>query len=220
MPEDYIPSNDGELIEFAKNFFAQIQGSETSFGLTAADSASGAPLLTTFENSYDQNNADRTAYRASGEKKDVDRKPLVAKLREMSQRVQVAPNVTDAQRATLGLTIRQTASAPTGAPASRPVLEIDTSEPLRHTIKFYDNVLETKGKPAGVKGAEIWCKIDGEATINEEDYRYLGTDTASPYLAVHRPENVGKQAHYISRWVNNRGEYGAWSNPESATITG
>ena len=78
----------------------------------------------------------------------------------------------------------------------------------------------TKGKPEGVKGVEIWCKIGGEATMNEDDYKYLATDTASPYLAIHKSEDIGKQAHYLLRWVNPRGEAGAWSNPVSATITG
>jgi hypothetical protein len=217
---DYIPSSDSELIEFAMNFINRISGNEAELGLTAADTTAITALRSTFNLSYIDNNTTQMSARSTREKKDADREPLVAKLREAAQRIQNSPNVTDAQRAELGLTIRQTSSAPTGAPDSRPVLEIDTSEPLRHTVKFYDNVLETKGKPDGVRGAEIWCKIGGEATMNEDDYRYLGTDTASPYLAIHRPENVGKQAHYIARWVNGRGEYGAWSNSETATITG
>lgn len=220
MPEDYIPSNDGELIEFVDNFLNRIDGNETDLGLTVADRTALAAIRATFNSSYINNNTTQITALSMREKKDADRKLLVALLRELAQRIQNAPNVTDAQRAELGLTVRQTSTTPTGPPDSRPVLEIDTSEPLRHKVKFYDNVMETKGKPDGVKGAEIWCKIGGEATMNEEDYRYLGTDTASPYLAVHKPENVGKQAHYISRWVNNRGEYGAWSNPETATITG
>lgn len=220
MPDDYIPSNDGELIEYANNFITRIDGREASLGLTAAYTIALTALRATFNASYLDLNTLQMSIGAARKKKDIDRKPLVAKLREGAQQVQNTPNVTDAERAELGLTVRKTSSAPTGAPESRPVLEIDTSEPLRHTVKFYDNVLETKGKPDGVKGAEIWCKIGGEATMNEDDYRYLGTDTASPYLAVHRPENVGKQAHYIARWVNGRGEYGAWSNTETATITG
>ena len=220
MAEDYIPSNDGEFIEFAENYIEQIDGNEENLGLTAGTTAGLTSTLTVFKSSYSQNNDTYTNYRASTEKKDDDRKPIEAKIREATRIIQVAPGVTDAQRAALRITVRQTSTTPTGPPTSRPVLEIDTSEPLRHTVKFYDNALETKGKPPGVRGVEIWCKIGGEATMDEEEYRYLGTDTASPYLAVHRPEDVGKQAHYIARWVNSRGEYGAWSNPETATITG
>lgn len=220
MPEDYIPSNDSELLEFADNLINKITGNEPFYGLRPVDSTDVTAIRGFFSDAYNENNTAQINARSTREAKDEKKNPLIAKLRELAQRVQNAPNITDAQRAELGLTVPQISTAPTGAPNSRPVLEIDTSEPLRQTIKFYDNVMDSKGKPEGVKGAEIWCKIGGEATMNEEDYRYLGTDTASPYLAIHRPENVGKQAHYISRWVNNRGEYGAWSNAETATITG
>ncbi len=220
MPKDYIPSGDADLIVFARNFVTKITGSESDFSLNADDTTELNNLLDTFTASYLKNNDDQITARTSREKKDFDREPLVGKLRSSAQRVQTAPNVTDSHRADLGLTIRQTSPTSVGAPTSRPVVEVDTSQPLRHTVIFYDNVLPGKAKPAGVKGAEVWVKIGGEPTLNEEDYRYLATDTATPYLAVHKAENVGKQAHYLLRWVNSKGETGAWSNPVSATITG
>ena len=118
------------------------------------------------------------------------------------------------------LTVTDPTQSSIGEPATRPVAEIEIDAPLRHLIAFYDEGGTGRAKPEGVKGAEIWCKIDGAATLDEDDYRYLGTDTASPYLAVHKPENAKKQAHYLLRWVNPKNEPGAWSNPFSATITG
>jgi hypothetical protein len=99
-------------------------------------------------------------------------------------------------------------------------LEIRTTQPLRHRIEFADIEATRKGKPKGVRGIEIYVKIGGEASYNEDEYRYLATDTASPYIATHRPENIGQQAHYLARWVNTKGETGAWSNVFSATVTG
>ena len=220
MAGDYIPAGDAELIEFADNFISKIDGLEAAFGLVAADTDALTLLRNNFNTSYADNNTAQNAARTSREQKDLSKKPLIAKIRSLAQRVQTTPSVTDAQRSSLGITVRQTTSVPIGTPTSRPVVEVDTSEPLRHTVKFYDNELDGKGKPEGVKGAEIWVKIGGEANMNEDDYRYLGTDTASPYLAVHKPENTGKQAHYLLRWVNQKGDYGAWSNAASATITG
>lgn len=217
---DYIPSGDADFIEFAQNFITKIDGTEALYGLTAATTTALNTMLTTFETSYSDNNAGQTTARSLREKKDADRAPLESRLREAAQTVQTTSSVTDAQRADLRITIPDSLSVPDGPPQSRPVAEIDTSEPLRHTVKFYDTDMEVKGKPAGVRGAEIFCKVGGEATMNEDDYRYLGTDTRSPYLAVHKPADVGKQAHYLLRWINDRGESGAWSNPVTATITG
>lgn len=217
---DYIPKNDSEIIEFADNFINKITGNEPYYGLKPADSTALNTLRGVFSDAYNENNTAQINARSTREAKEAQKAPLVAKLRMAAQTVQNADGVTDSKRADLRITVPQSGSFPTGAPASRPVAEIDTSEPLRHTIKFYDLDMNTKGKPDGVKGAEIFVKIGGEATMNEDDYRYLGTDTASPYLAVHKPENVGKQAHYLLKWVNGKGESGAWSNSVSATITG
>ena len=220
MPKDYIPQGDSELLEFANNFVDKITGKETTLGLEAGDTTSLTALQNAFQTSYDDSNAKQIEARTAREKKDSDRKNLVAKLRETAQRVQTFPGTTDVNRQELSLTVTDTTQSSIGEPATRPFAEIDTSVPLRHTITFYDEGGTGRGKPDGVKGAEIWCKIDGAATLDEDDYRYLGTDTASPYLAVHKPEDAKKQAHYLLRWVNPKGEPGAWSNPFSATITG
>lgn len=219
MPDDYIPSNDAELIEFARNFQAKTADSPTDFNLTAVENSELNTLIQTFKTDYTENNLQQTAARASRQKKDDSKKLLVPALRKQSQTAQTS-NITDEQRTELGLTVRDKTKTSVGAPETFPVARIDTKQQLRHIIKFYDSESESKGKPAGVRGAQIWIKIGGEPTINEDDYRYLATDTESPYMAAHKAEDVGKQAHYILRWENSKGETGAWSSAVSATITG
>lgn len=220
MPKDYIPQGDSELLEFAENFIDKITGKETTLGLEASDTTSLTALKSAFQTSYNDNLDQQSAVRTAKVKKDSDRQPLVAKLREAAQRVQTFPGTTDVNRQELNLTVTDPTQSSIGEPTTRPFAEIDTSVALRHTITFYAEGGTGRGKPDGVKGAEIWCKIDGAATLDADDYRYPGTDTASPYLAVHKPENAKKQAHYLLRWVNPKGEPGVWSNPVSATITG
>ena len=220
MSKDYIPKGDSDLLEFAGNFISKISGNEASYGLAAADTTALTALQNAFQNAYDDNNIKQIEARTMREQKDSDRQNLVDELRQTAQRVQTFPGTTDMMRQDLMLTVKDATPSRIEEPASRPVVEIDTSVPLRHSIMFYDEGGMGRGKPEGVRGAEIWCKIGGEATMNEDDYRYLGTDTASPYLAVHKSEDTGKQAHYLLRWVNPKGEPGAWSNPVSATITG
>ena len=217
---DYIPRGDSELLEFANNFITKISGNEATHGLTAGDTTQIIALHNEFQTDYDDNLSKQIDARTSREKKDSSRKTLIEKLRQTAQRVQTHPATTDVMRQDLNLTVSDTRQSSIAEPVTRPVAEIDTSVALRHTISFYDEGGTTKGKPEGIKGAEIWCKIDGAATLDEDDYRYLATDTASPYVAVHEPENAKKQAHYMLRWVNPKGEPGAWSNPFSATITG
>lgn len=217
---DYIPRGDSEFLEFANNFIDKIGGNEASYGLTAGVTAQLTAMRDTLQTSYNDLLAKRIEARTAREKKDFDRQPLDAKLREAAQIVQDFAGTTDVMRQDLQITVKDTEQSLIGPPTTYVVAEIKFGAPLQHIINFRDSESAGRGKPDGVKGAEIFCKIDGEATLNEDDYRYLGTDTASPYLAVHKPENAGKKAHYIFRWVNEKGEPGAWSNPVSATITG
>lgn len=220
MPDDYIPHGDSDLIEFADNFITKTDGNEADYGLTADDTTEIKSLKTNFAGSYAVNNSKQTEARSSRTKKDGDHKLLAAKLRESSQTVQRHSGTTDEMRVDLRLPVRDDEPSNIGEPATVPVAEIDTSVKLRHEISFYNEGSESKAIPDGVQDCEIWCRIDGEATMNEDDYRYMGRDTDSPYLAVHKAENVGKQAHYLLRWVNAKGEPGAWNGPFSATITG
>lgn len=221
MPKDYIPQGDSELLEFVNNFIDKISGNEAAYGLTAGDTAQMTALRDTFQTDYNDNLSKQIDAQTARAKKDSSRDPLKGKTRECSQRVQTFPGTTDAMRQELQITVKDTEQSSIGAPETRPVAEIEITAPLRHTINFYnEGGGGGKGKPDGVKGAEIFCKIGGEATVDEDDYKYLGTDTASPYLAVHKAENAGQKAHYLLRWVNPKNEPGAWSNPVSATITG
>jgi hypothetical protein len=221
MPKDYIPQGDSDLLEFADNFISKISGNEATYGLVAGDTAALTAMRDDFQTNYDDNISKQIDAKTSKQKKDDSRDPFEGKLREVSQRIQTYPGTTDAMRQELQITVKDTTLSSIGEPMTHPVAEIEIDAPLRHTITFYDEGGGgSKGKPDGVKGAEIWCKIGGDATMNEDDYRYLGTDNASPYLAVHKPENAGQKAHYLLRWVNPKNEPGAWSNPVSATITG
>ena len=48
--------------------------------------------------------------------------------------------------------------------------------------------------------------------------RVVAVDTRSPYTRDYPGSEGGKQAHYMLRWVNTRGETGPWSETATATI--
>ena len=47
---------------------------------------------------------------------------------------------------------------------------------------------------------------------------FLAVDTRTPYTTDFDGADGGKQAHYMLRWVNTRGETGPWSETATATI--
>jgi hypothetical protein len=109
----------------------------------------------------------------------------------------------------------------TGVPTTRPIVSVDTSQRLRHTINFTDETTpNSRAKPAGAMGCEIWVKVGDPAPTDPAQLRFLATDTRTPYVAQYNGEDAGKVAHYMLRWVNTKGEQGPWSQTVSATITG
>jgi hypothetical protein len=220
MAQDYIPRSDADLISFANNFKTVTAKNLATYSLNATDDSDLDTVIGSFASAYNNNNSAQTAARAARQAKDDARNLLVSKLRELAQRIQVTASVTNEQKAELNITVSDGTKTASGVPTSRPIAQIDTSQPLRHTIKFYDNSSESKARPSGVMGAEIWVKIGGEATMNEDDYKFLALDTATPYIAIHKAEDIGKKAHYMLRWVSTRSDKGAWSDVSSGIITG
>jgi len=107
------------------------------------------------------------------------------------------------------------------APTTRPVVTVDTSQRLQHTLHFFDETTpNSRAKPDGVKGAEIRRAV-ADAPVNDpEQMDFLALDSATPYVAQYTAAEAGKTASYIIRWVNRRDEPGPWSQTVSATITG
>jgi hypothetical protein len=140
--------------------------------------------------------------------------------RSLVNQTQAAPATTDADREAMQLTVRDSTSTPVAAPTSHPTLSVDTSERLRHVVRFMDSVVLKRGKPAGVFGCELWHKLGGAPPVDFRECQPLGTDTASPYLAEYEGADAGKIVHYLGRWVSTRGDHGPWSPVVSATLTG
>jgi hypothetical protein len=99
---------------------------------------------------------------------------------------------------------------------------VDTSERLRHTIHFTDEASppNSKKKPVGVIGCEIFIKIDGAPPADEKECDFLSLNTQTPYVAEFEGDQAGKIAHYLMRWRTKDGSSSAWGDTVSATITG
>jgi hypothetical protein len=221
MSRDYIPGGDADFNTWQDNFINNLNTNKADFGLTTADLAPLIATQTDWTNAYDRHVAARAAAAGATQAKLDTRDTFEAALRSMAKRVQTHTGTTDRHRAQLGLNLQPDTHAPTGVPTSRPVFQIDTSQRLRHTISFSDeSTPNSRAKPAGVMGCEIWSKISETAPTDPSQLKFLGLDTSTPYLVQFTGDEAGKTAYYMLRWVNSKGEQGPWSQTASATITG
>ena len=224
MSKDYIPASDNDFQAWAQNFDDYVTMHVPDLGLLAPDIVPITVGRVDFDAKMTAHVAAQLAAQAARQAKDDSRATFEGVIRALVGRLQVSSSVDDTERAAMGITVRDTTpTSPTGGISTRPVGVVDTSQRLRHEIRFTDEATPTsRAKPAGIMGCEIWVKV---AALNEPppadpgELSFAGLDTASPYTVEYAGADGGKTAHYMLRWVRSDNEKGPWSETVSATIT-
>jgi hypothetical protein len=221
---DYIPGSDTGFLEWATNFITYAGAHLAELGIDPADFAPIASGRTDFYTKMQENVTAQQAAQSARQAKDASRETLESAIRQLVRQLQASGDVDDTERAALGITIPDTVrTTATGGIDTRPIGVVDTSQRLRHEIRFTDEATPTsRAKPAGIMGCEIWVKITGPGEVpptSADELSFVTLDTASPYIVEYDGKDGGKTAHYMLRWVKSSGDKGPWSETVSATIT-
>ena len=221
---DYIPTNDGQFDAWANNLMDYANGHLAELGLAAGDLADLVSMQADFNTKMTAHTAARAAAQSARQAKDDSRREYKSALRHLVRQLQVSDAVDDPKREALGITVVDAIrTANTAAITTRPIGQVDTSQRLRHKIRFVDEATPTRrAKPKGIMGCEIWVKVlaTGEPTpTGGDELSFVFMDTASPHIVEYEGEDGGKMAHYMLRWVKSGGQKGPWSETISATIT-
>ena len=219
MANDYIPRGDAEFNGWLANFITYANANLVNLGLVAGDMTPVTTARTTWNSKYPAHIAAAAAAVSAREGKDAARVGVEAAVRPLVRRLQASASVDNSERAALGITVPDKEPSPVGPPTTRPVVTVDASQRLQHTIDFTDETTPTRrAKPAGVIGAEIGVKVDGPPPVDPGELTFLAVDTRAPYTRDYDGAQGSKPAHYMLRWVNSRGETGPWSETATATI--
>ena len=221
MP-DFVPPADPNFDTFVNVLAPALTSDPAAYGETIA---SIAPLMTAIGNwniAYPANNTKQAEASATAADKEAARDAAEALIRELNNRVQArGAAVTDAAKAAANLPVHAEGGSPIPAPASAPLLTIDSSQRFRHTLRFRDaENPNRRGKPDGVFGCKLFLKIGGPPPASIADCEFITLDTASPYLYEFEPAAAGQTGWWIACWVNPRQENGPCSETVGATIPG
>lgn len=215
---DYIPGPDADFQAWVANFVTYANAHLVDLDLDAADMLPITTGQTAFNTAFAEQIAARTAAQGATQSKDDRRADLTAAVRPLVRRLQASPDVTDAEKAALGITVAAEPS-PIGPPTSAPTCVIECGSRLQHTLRFADETTPNrKAKPAGVLGVEIWNKVGDEPPTGEAELRFVAVDTSSPFVVNFNSAEGGKTAFYWLRWVSPTGERGPWGEQSQATI--
>ena len=220
--KDYVPKADADFDNWQSRLISDVKKNAKTWLISEEDLTPiyGLQLRWTDIFAITSNKQNRTS--ADVQLKKEVREDLEKAIRQMV-RQWLANNsrVTDADRIRMGLTVKTGTRTPAAVPASSPMGIIDFSVRLQHSIEFFDEAsAHSNAKPIGVHGCEIFVKVDGEAPKSVDEMTYLGTCTASPFVAKCDGTKSGKTAYYWLRWINTHGEPGPWSTTVSAMIVG
>ena len=220
---DYIPEPDAKFDGYVRITLAPfINTNYLALGLTAAENTSFQAAATAWGAAWTAFTTIDAAWQAAQVDKVKRRAVLEALARQLVQKIQSNPQVTDAQKGTLGVTIRKKTKTPVGVPASMPVLtRADTSTRCVLRLFFMDATTpESKARPPGVKSCEIREQIGGVAPVDPEGMPFLAIATRAPYVAEFTAEDVGQTVYFAFRWLNSRGQPGPWSQVHRAVCPG
>jgi hypothetical protein len=220
--EHYMPRPDGNFSAWANHYYEAVKKFYDSQGLDPDLLTPLMKALETWNAQYPAHVRAQAAAEAARQAKDAARAALEKEVRPVTNFVQGYPKTTNADRAEMGITVRDTSPSPAPAPSSRPLAIVDVGGRLTHQLRLVDESTPTRrARPAGVLGAEVWVKLvdaDSPAPTDPAALTFLTMTTKPSFRAEFKAGEGGKTAVYMARWVNTRGEKGPWSEVTTATV--
>lgn len=219
---NYIPRPDGDFSAWANHYYDAVEKWYSVQGLDKELLAALKKALDTWQSLYPSHVTAQQRAEGARQAKDQARAELEREIRPVTNFVQGYPKTTDAERAEIGITVRDTSKTPSPTPTTRPLVSVDPGTRLTHELRLVDEGSPTRrGKPEGVAGAEVWVKLidAGQPAPTDPNALSFLTMTTRPTLRTDfRAADGGKTAVYMLRWVNTRGEKGPWSEVTTATV--
>lgn len=219
---NYIPRPDGDFSAWAQHYYDAVSKFYEEQGFDQELLTPLKKALDTWNGLYPAHVKAQAAAEGARQAKDAARAALEKEVRPVTNFVQGYPKTTDADRAEIGITVRDTSKTPSPTPTTRPLVTVDPAARLTHELRLVDEGSPTRrGKPEGVAGAEVWVKLidAGQPAPTDPNALSFLTMTTRPTLRTDfRAADGGKTAVYMLRWVNTRGEKGPWSEVTTATV--
>ncbi len=219
---DFIPREDDALLAYAQQFGGEAYSWWSAQGIDNAEAFAVFGLTTEYQAALEGNVAAQNAARAAKQSKDAARARLVSQIRLVARQLQGQPQMDNASRALIGITVRQGRTGETPVPSSAPIAHVAQIERLRHVVAFTDSATPTRmAKPKGAWCCEVRLKLvasDESAPIDPATMQPLALATDGKVIADFELTHKGKQAVYVMRWVNAKGAGGPWSEEVRAMV--
>jgi len=218
MAANFIPAKDSIFHPWQETLLAYIDPRREEWNILDSEWTPLPPLQATWRTAYARAENPETRTHSAIVAKDEARAAYESEIRHfLKAAITYNPEVTDAERADMGLPVHDTTPTPAPLPTTAPIAEIDFSEHQRHTLRVKDAVLTGRTKPEGVRGFEAWSSIGTEPTTDAQ-FIYAGFSSNDKLVIDYSLDVVGQTVWYRFRWKNTRNEPGPWSETIDAVV--
>ncbi|MGQ0628918.1 MAG: hypothetical protein ACT4PL_12565 [Phycisphaerales bacterium] len=222
MAERRFPRPDADFAAYMNHYYEAVEKFYDAQGLDPSGLTDLKKSLDTWNAMYPAHVALQAEAEGGRQNKDAARRDLEAQARPITSFVQGFPKTTDADRATIGITIRAAGGGATPAPSSRPLVIVESAARYTHELRLVDESTPTRrARPRGVERAEVFVAFTATGTPapnNFDAFRYVQSVSDGGAVLSYESPQGGMQAHYLARWVTRRGAMGPWSDTASATV--
>ena len=222
MAERRFPRPDADFAAYMNNYYAAVEKFWSVQGLDESELKPLKEALSAWGAAFPAHVAAQNAAEAARQTKDAARRELEAQARPITAFLQGFPKTTDADRATIGITIRAIGGGAAPAPTSKPLIVVESAARYTHELRLVDEATPTRrARPRGVERAEVFVAFTPTGTPAPRDYgayRYVQSVSDGSTVLSFESAQGGMQAHYLARWVTRRNSMGPWSDNASATI--
>lgn len=222
MGQHWMPTTDLGLQAFADNFSAKVTLAPTVYGLTVANALSLGVSLNSYSTSLATQGNPATRTTVTTNEKNVRKEALTAELRAFARVVQACLTVTDAQRISLGLPVRDTEPTPVPAPAVSPqmVLVSVTGHTVRVRLRNAQSP-DSTARPANVAGAMVFSYVGATPPTNVDAWAFVANISKTTVDVNFEPEVAsGATVWILASWFNSKMQTSPAASPITATLGG
>lgn len=216
------PRSDAEFDAWVFNYYNAVYNFYDNSGLDPSQLAALLDGLYVWQAGYARHIAQQAAAVGATAAKAEAKAALEALIAPITRFVQAFPATTNADRATIGIALRPAGRSRTPAPASAPLIVVVAPARYTHQLRLIDAASpKSRARPRGAERAEVYMALTDNAAPAPADpaaYRYVGSVSSGSTVVSFEPEQGGRKAHYLARWVTVRNLSGPWSEGASATV--
>jgi hypothetical protein len=217
---DYLPKNDGKLLDWMIQFLNFLSTAMERFGFPSEVFNRLKTLLNDFEHKLEVAESPESCTPTNIRRKNTAKATLKSTIRQtVKEYLAYNHNVTDDDRVGLGIPIHKKTHTPAPVADAAPDFDIDSGTVYRLIIYFFESGgSHRKAKPAGQHGAEIAWEISDTPIIEVSKLTHSSFDTRTPCILEFEGNQRGKTLYLALRWENTRGLKGPWSPIRSEII--